>query len=75
MDRGQFRELLDRACRHTVESYKFNSGLKEKEVALAKLDGIFLGCLACAKALGEDTYEGGIMDIARELTEKFQREI
>ena len=39
------------------------------------IDGIFLGCLAAAKSLGLNAWDCEMMDIAREIIEKHQRNI
>lgn len=75
MDLTAFRNFLDRACLQARSEYRLQPSEEGLHMALAKLKGILTGCMVSARALEGEPGAEEMMEIAREVVERQQREL
>jgi hypothetical protein len=75
MDLILFRNSLEHVCLQARAEYRLYQGEEGLNIALAKLKGILAGCAATARALEGEAGSGEMLEIAREVTARHQREL
>jgi hypothetical protein len=75
MDSTVFRTLLERACLQARSEYRLQQSEEGLHIALAKLKGVLTGCMVSGRAMEGAPSAQEMMEIAREIVERHQREL
>jgi hypothetical protein len=75
VDPTTFRQALERACLQARSEYRLQQSEETLHMTLAKLKGILTGCMVCARSMGGTSAAQEMMEIAREIVERHQREL
>lgn len=75
MDLTAFRNALERACLQARSEYRLQQSEESLHMALAKLKGILTGCMVSARAMEGEPCSQEMMELAREVVERHQREL
>ena len=71
----KLRRNLEGTCENVLSHYRSHMTPESRELAQAKLDGVFEGVLAVARTLNDHSWENSAIDTAREITEQYFQKI